>query len=89
MMASANQNNGHELYFTVDDESAIKNSTILFKYMGEDRGKLHLFWFNTVPVPSGPRYKLLSTPKWFLIWTLSSNITLSNPLIVNLSERLL
>lgn len=42
MMASANQNNGHELYFTVDDESAIKNSTILFKYMGEDRGKLYI-----------------------------------------------
>lgn len=40
MMSSEKQNNGHELWFINDEESRLKNSTILFTYLGEDRGKL-------------------------------------------------
>lgn len=40
MMSSEKQTEGHELFFINDEDSRLKNSTILFKYLDEERGKL-------------------------------------------------
>ena len=42
MMSSEKQKDGHELFFINDEDSKLKNSTILFKYLDKERGKLYV-----------------------------------------------